>query len=98
MPNEERLLVVPDSISDRSVGHRIALLRQAAGLTQSSRGRGAGQTQSWVAHIETGRRRVLFQEAIELAELLRADLRLLDPRTAMTIRKACIEMRAPEHA
>jgi len=54
----------------------IALLvakRKQAKLTQSDLAARLGESQSFVAHLESGRRRVTFVEFVELAEILGFD-------------------------
>jgi len=54
----------------------IALLiakRRQAKLTQSDLAARLGESQSFVAHLESGQRRVAFVEFVELAEILGFD-------------------------
>lgn len=54
--------------------------REAAGLSQPEVARRVGTSQSRIAQLELGRRRLLFTEALVLAELYQIELRELDPR------------------
>jgi transcriptional regulator with XRE-family HTH domain len=60
---------------DERIGLRIARYRDLAGLTQQQLGDGVGKTQSYIAMIESGKRRVATRELlIALAETLRVPI------------------------
>lgn len=62
-----------------ATGRRLAVLRKHAGISQASLGKAIGRTQNKIAQLETGNTRLLFAEAVEIAEVLEVDVRLLDP-------------------
>jgi transcriptional regulator with XRE-family HTH domain len=66
--------------SDEVVGMLLGDAREAAGLSQPDVARRIGASQSRIAQLELGRRRLLFTEALVLAELYGIELRELDPR------------------
>lgn len=57
------------SEEDLAVGRRLAAARTAANLTQAAAASRLGFAQSRVAKLEIGTRRLLFSEAIDLADL-----------------------------
>lgn len=59
----------PVSAEDLAVGRRLAAARSAAGLSQAEAARRLGFAQSRIGKLEIGTRRLLFSEAIDLAEL-----------------------------
>lgn len=60
----------PLTPSDADIGAAVAAARIAAGLTQVGLASQLGVSQSRVARIETGSRRLSFAQAIVLAEIL----------------------------
>lgn len=73
-----RLLTESDGVVGRLVGDA----RQAAGLPQSHAARHLGWPQSRLANIELGKRRLLFVEALLLADLYAVPVSSFDPRVA----------------
>lgn len=65
---------------DRVVGMLLGDARQAAGLSQPEAARRMGLSQSRLAQLELGNRRLLLTEAFEFAELYGITLDALDPR------------------
>lgn len=65
---------------DQVVGLLLGDARQGAGLSQPEVARRVGTSQSRIAQLELGRRRLLFTEALVLAELYDVALTDLDPR------------------
>jgi transcriptional regulator with XRE-family HTH domain len=57
------------SEEDIAVGMRLAAARMAAGLSQTEAAKRLGFAQSRIAKLEIGTRRLLFSEAIDLAEI-----------------------------
>ncbi len=64
-----------------AVGARLALVRKAAGITQVEVSEKLGRPPSWIAKLETGRRSLLFVEAVDLAELYGVSLTALNPKS-----------------
>ena len=56
-------------MEDLVVGRRLAAARAAAALSQAEAAKKLGFAQSRIAKLETGSRRLLFSEAIDLADL-----------------------------
>lgn len=54
---------------DQAVGERLAAARRVAGLSQAMAATRLGTAQSRIAKLETGARRLLFSEAVDLARL-----------------------------
>ena len=65
---------------DQIVGMLLGDAREAAGLSQPEVARRVGTSQTRIAQLELGRRRLLFTEALVLADLYDIELRELDPR------------------
>ena len=68
-------------------GRRLAALRLEAGISQAALGKAIGRPQNAIAHLENGETRLLFSQAIEIARILRIDVRLLDPAIALPRRQ-----------
>ena len=68
----------------RAVGTLLGDARQAAGLSQSEVAKRMGVAQSRIAKLELGTRRLLFVEAVDLADLYGVELARFDPRTFTT--------------
>ena len=68
----------------RAIGTLLGDARAAAGLSQSEVAKRMGVAQSRIAKLELGTRRLLFIEAVELAEAYGVDLARFDPRTFST--------------
>ena len=66
---------------NRAIGTLLGDARQATGLSQSQVARRLNVAQSRIAKLELGTRRLLYSEAIELAEIYRVDLTRFDPRS-----------------
>jgi transcriptional regulator with XRE-family HTH domain len=64
----------------RVLGQLLGDARQAAGLSQPAVARQLGVSQSRIAQLELGRRRLMLTEAFRLAELYGISLEDLDPR------------------
>jgi transcriptional regulator with XRE-family HTH domain len=62
------------SEEDVVLGRRLAAARTAAGFSQADAAHRLGFAQSRIAKLETGSRRLLFSEAIDLAEIYRVDV------------------------
>jgi len=78
--NRPRVSPPPESAADRTaLADRLAQLRRRAGLTQVQVSQRVGKPQSWIGKLETGRRSLLFAEAILLAKLYGVPLSALDP-------------------
>lgn len=54
---------------DLAVGRALAYYRLRAGLSQAEAARRLGEPQSFIAKMETGRRRLLYREAVQIATL-----------------------------
>ena len=65
----------------RAIGTLLGDARAAAGLSQSEVAKRLGVAQSRIAKLELGTRRLLFVEAVELAEVYGVDLGRFDPRS-----------------
>ena len=65
----------------RAIGTLLGDARAAAGLSQSEVAKRLGVAQSRIAKLELGTRRLLFIEAVELAEVYGVDLARFDPRS-----------------
>lgn len=65
--------------SDAEIGAAVAAARHAAGLTQVEVARRIGVSQSRVARLETGARRLTFAQAVVLSELYATDLTAFVP-------------------
>jgi transcriptional regulator with XRE-family HTH domain len=61
------------------MAHRMAQLRRSAGLTQIEVSERLSKPKSWIAKLETGRRSLLFSEAVTLADLYQVNLADFDP-------------------
>ena len=72
---------------DLAVGRRLAAMRNEAGLTQVEVGRRLGFAQSRIAKLEIGTRRLLFSEAIAIAELYGVTLSAFVSEPAVDKRK-----------
>jgi DNA-binding XRE family transcriptional regulator len=59
---------------DRELGRVLARYRARAAMSQAEAARRLGVAQSCIAKIETGNRRALFREVVELAALYRVSL------------------------
>lgn len=68
----------------RAIGTLLGNARAVAGLSQSEVAKRLGVAQSRIAKLELGTRRLLFVEAVELAEVYGVDLARFDPRTLTT--------------
>jgi transcriptional regulator with XRE-family HTH domain len=68
------------SEEDLAVGRRLAAMRKEAGLSQVEAGRRLGFAQSRIAKLEIGTRRLLFSEAIDMAELYGVTLMAFIPK------------------
>jgi hypothetical protein len=68
--------------SDVTIGRLLGDARQMAGLPQSHAARHMGWPQSRLANLELGRRRLLFVEALLLADLYSVPVSAFDPRVA----------------
>lgn len=66
--------------SDVAIGRLLGDARQAAGLPQTHAARHLGWPQSRLGNLELGRRRLLFVEALLLADLYSVRLSAFDPR------------------
>lgn len=66
----------------RAIGHQLAELRRAAGLTQSQACAQIHRRKSWLAKIERGQRSLLFSEAVELARVFNVTVGALWPHDA----------------
>ena len=64
-----------------AIGRLAGDARQARGLTQTDAARRLGMTQSKLAKIETGERRLYLRDAIAMAGLYGVDLSAFDPRS-----------------
>lgn len=64
-------------------GRRLAALRRDAGVSQAALARALGRPQNAVSRLETGNTPLLFSEAVEIADALHVDVRLIDPATAL---------------
>lgn len=69
-----------DSEQQRVVGMLLGDARQVAGLSQPEAARQIGISQSRLAQLELGNRRLLLTEAFAFAELYGITLGALDPR------------------
>lgn len=78
----------------RSEGHKalielIVQKRKAAGLKQEDLAKALGQTQPWVAHLESGQRRIDLLEYVTLAKTIGFDpvgeLQALIARVSMVL-------------
>jgi transcriptional regulator with XRE-family HTH domain len=67
------------SAEDVAVGQRLALARRETKLTQAQAANHIGVAQSRIAKLETGTRRLLFSEAVALADLYRCRLTAFVP-------------------
>ena len=79
---EERLsdlLATDEDAVHRAIGRLLGDAREAAGLPQTYAARALGLTQSRVARLELGRRRLLFWEAVAFAALYRVPITTFDP-------------------
>jgi DNA-binding XRE family transcriptional regulator len=66
----------------RVIGRLLGDARQAAGLPQSAAAARVGVSQSWLARLETGERRLTIAEAAVFATLYDVPLEAFDPRKA----------------
>lgn len=64
-----------------TIGRRLRDARQAAGLRQADVARELGMTQTRIARLELGRRRLLYVEALAFADLYGVSVLSFDPRT-----------------
>jgi transcriptional regulator with XRE-family HTH domain len=60
--------------ADRRLGRTLAWYRARAAMSQAEAARRLGVVQSLIAKIETGQRRALFREVVEIARLYRVSL------------------------
>jgi transcriptional regulator with XRE-family HTH domain len=70
----------PVSDEDRSVGALLSAARRATDLTQAEVARRLGVAQSRIAKLEVGSRRLLFSEAVSLADLYGVPITSFVPR------------------
>jgi transcriptional regulator with XRE-family HTH domain len=70
---------MPES-ADEIIGRLLGDAREDAGLPQSAAARTLGAAQSRIAKLELGRRRLLFAEAVLLAQLYGVEISRFDPR------------------
>lgn len=64
-----------------AIGRRLADLRRRSGLSQVEAARSAGMSQTKLARLETGARRLLFSDAVRLATGYGVSLTELAQRT-----------------
>lgn len=72
------LRALPDDV-DLVIGRLLGDAREDAGLPQSAAARAIGAPQSRIGKLERGQRRLLFLEAVMLAELYDVPLDRFDP-------------------
>lgn len=87
------VLDAEDPALHAAVGRLLGDARQAAGLPQSGAARALGIAQSRVARLELGKRRLLFTEAVRLAQLYGVEVSAFDPRGRPTEETAPIGAR-----
>ena len=63
----------------RAIGRRLAVAREAAGLSQAQAAQALEVPQSRVAKVELGLRHLQFVEGLRLADLYSVSPRYLDP-------------------
>lgn len=63
-----------------AIAARLVALRKKAGLTQIEVSERLGRPKSWIGKLETGRRSLLFSEAILLADLFGSSVADLAPQ------------------
>ena len=68
----------------RVIGRLLGDARQRAGLPQSVVAERVGISQSWLARLELGQRRLTVAEAAVFSSLYEVPLERFDPRTAPT--------------
>ena len=66
----------------RVIGRLLGDARQAAGLPQSAAAARVGVSQSWLARLERGQRRLTVAEAVAFAKLYGVPLEAFDPSAA----------------
>lgn len=80
-----------DVTANKVVGRRIRKLREAAGLSQAELGRRVGRSQSEIAKIEMGERRLPYVESFLFAEALDAGWDVLAQEVAAGLREAGLD-------
>ena len=73
------MLASDEEATHRAIGRLLGDAREKAGMPQTHVARALGLTQSRVARLELGRRRLLFWEAVAFAALYGVPLSAFDP-------------------
>jgi transcriptional regulator with XRE-family HTH domain len=73
-----------------AIAARLAAARRTAGMTQIGVADRLRRPRSWIGKLETGRRGLLFSEAVELAELYGIEVNDLMPSPAKELQRASV--------